>query len=669
MNNSKLGLTHKVVILTMLIVAIVMTSTTGVIYFQNAEALERQGMALTESVRIGMENALTARATAEEILDQEMLGQAHIISLLHAKGTSYEELKQLAERSGLDEFWITDEKGKTILTNMAPAVDFSFGDDPEGQAYEFMSLLSGKSEEVSQPAMIRDVDGKFYKFVGVSGWDRSAIVQVGRDGQRLAQLENEVGVQPLIEQMTGHLGQQILLTALVDEAGSITASSDPQYTIISSELLNKMNEVGQAQAIASLQGKYNNESVTYYMTSLSNGQKMILAVSQELLTTTRNISLIAQGAGLVFSFLILYVLISRVVKPVKQIRDSLLDISQGEGDLTKRIDVTTKDEIGQSAHAFNLMLSHIQQMVRQIKQQSDAVVHSSAALVAVSDQSKVASEQIAQTMQDIAEGSHQQLTMVEHNSTVIVNMNEQSNQVVVDIQSITASADETSEKAAKGNEAIQSAIGQVQSIGTIVHQLSALMNQLGDRSSKIGEITQLISGISQQTNLLALNAAIEAARAGEHGRGFAVVAGEVRKLAEQSSQATEQITELISGIQAETQTAIESMNIVTKEVDEGVDIMETAEAAFYEIRQSFDNVSLQIQNASAAFLDMTTGIHQLQASMKGIVEVAEHAASGTENVSAAAQEQLASMEEVTASSEALTEIAGQLKQLTDQFKV
>src|SRR5690606_1957857 len=105
--------------------------------------------------------------------------------------------------SGLDEVWITDDKGQTRLTNMAPEVDFNFGADPEGQAYEFMDILSGKAKEVSQAAMIRDVDGELYKFVGVSGWNEPAIVQVGRDGQMLLQLEEQVGVTPLIEQMAG----------------------------------------------------------------------------------------------------------------------------------------------------------------------------------------------------------------------------------------------------------------------------------------------------------------------------------------------------------------------------------------------------------------------------------------------------------------------------------
>jgi len=664
----RLGLTHKVILLTMLIITVVLTSTTSVIYVQNAKALERQGLALTEAVRVGMENAVTARQTAEVILDKEMIGQSYIISLLHSKGTSYDELKQLAEVSGLDEFWITDDKGQTILTNMSPTVDFNFGDDPEGQAYEFMDILSGKTKEVSQEAMIRDVDGKLYKFVGVAGWNEPAIVQVGRDGQMLLQLEEQVGVQPLIEQMSGQLGQEILLTMLVNKSGDIVASSDASYDVVPPELLEKIDETKATQTISSLKGKYNKEQVTYYATSLSNGQAMVLAISSELLTNTKTISIIAVIGGLLVSFLIIYVVIGRAVRPVQQIRNSLIDISSGEGDLTKRVEINSKDEIGQSAQAFNQMISRIQQLVKQIKQQSDFVVDSSGALATISDQSKNASEQIAQSMQSIADGSHQQLIMVEHNSQVLAKMNQQSQQITLDIQSINGAASETVEKADQGNVAIQVAIGQVQSISSIVQSLAQSLNQLGEHSSKIGEITGIISGISQQTNLLALNAAIEAARAGEHGKGFAVVASEVRKLAEQSSGATEQINELINGIQVEMESAIGSMSEVTREVDEGIDRMGTAGSSFHNIHQSLSGVSQQINHASTAFLELVEGIHQLEASMKGIVEVAEQAASGTQNVSAAAHQQLASMQEVSASSEALTQVADQLKKLTDQFK-
>lgn len=104
MKNIRFGLKYKVIILTMLIVAVVMITTSVIIYFQNARALEMQGLALTEAVRIGMENATKARVTSEKILDKEMTGQSVIISLLHSKGTSYEELKELSQRSGLDEF-------------------------------------------------------------------------------------------------------------------------------------------------------------------------------------------------------------------------------------------------------------------------------------------------------------------------------------------------------------------------------------------------------------------------------------------------------------------------------------------------------------------------------------------------------------------------------------
>ncbi len=178
------------------------------------------------------------------------------------------------------------------------------------------------------------------------------------------------------------------------------------------------------------------------------------------------------------------------------------------------------------------------------------------------------------------------------------------------------------------------------------------MNQLAVTSREIGQIIEVITQISQQTNLLSLNASIEAARAGEHGRGFAVVAGEVKKLAEQSSNSAGQITELVNAIRDEIDKAQQSMQSATDEVTVGIKVVHTAGGLFSEIERFVNEVSSQVQEVSAAAEQISVGTVQVVQSIEEIASVAQATASGSQNVSAATQEQLASMEQISSSSSA-----------------
>jgi methyl-accepting chemotaxis protein len=192
---------------------------------------------------------------------------------------------------------------------------------------------------------------------------------------------------------------------------------------------------------------------------------------------------------------------------------------------------------------------------------------------------------------------------------------------------------------------------------------------LGERSVQIGQIVDTISGIAGQTNLLALNAAIEAARAGEQGRGFAVVADEVRKLAEQSQDATKQIADLIQEIQGETDKAVVAMNQGTHEVKVGTEVVSVAGQAFGEITLLITQVSDQIQDISAAIQQVTSGSQLIVSSVQDIDGISKKVAEEAETVSAATEEQSASMEEIAASSQSLAKMARDLEAAVSKFTV
>jgi methyl-accepting chemotaxis protein len=206
-------------------------------------------------------------------------------------------------------------------------------------------------------------------------------------------------------------------------------------------------------------------------------------------------------------------------------------------------------------------------------------------------------------------------------------------------------------------------------INVNVTQLSDVIKSLGNRSKEISNITKVISDIASQTNLLALNAAIEAARAGENGKGFAVVADEVRKLAEQSSQSSQQISELIFAIQEETTVAVKSMEETAKEVSDGISLVGTAGESFKLIQNAIQDVSNQVEEVSVAMEQMSVGAEQVIEAINKVSEIAEESAAGSQTVAASAEELAASSEEVTSSSTNLANIAEELQTTISKFKI
>ncbi|GAX90274.1 methyl-accepting chemotaxis protein [Effusibacillus lacus] len=364
---------------------------------------------------------------------------------------------------------------------------------------------------------------------------------------------------------------------------------------------------------------------------------------------------------------LMYFIVRSITRPLAALTSASEKIS--EGYLNERIDVNSRDELGQLGLSFNKMADSLRTVLVEVNQTATQLAASAEELSASADQTSKATEQIASTIQEVAYGTEQQVQSVEQSVRTVNEMSTGIQQIAVNAQNVSATAIEASGISADGVQAIQTAIRQMESIHQTVTSLAQVVTELGDRSQEIGQIVGVITGIAEQTNLLALNAAIEAARAGEHGRGFAVVADEVRKLAEQSAQSAQQIGQLIATIQDETSKAVQSMDSATKEVAAGIGVVNAAGTSFEQIQNSVDTVVDQIQHVSAASQQMSVGAQQVVKAIDSIEEVTETTAAGAQNVSAAAEEQLASMEEITASASALTNMAEELQKLVQKFKL
>lgn len=369
--------------------------------------------------------------------------------------------------------------------------------------------------------------------------------------------------------------------------------------------------------------------------------------------------------GIITAFLI----IRSIIKPLQLMNSRLKEISEGEGDLTQHIAVSTKDELGEMATSFNLMIDKLRELVRQVAINAEQVAAASQQLSASSEETTRATEQIASNLQEVAVGTDRQVKSVKETSNTIMALSTSVGQISSSSEIVNNTTILASEKANEGNTVVTTVVSQMNDINDTVKNLSERVITLGARSREINKIIGAITGIAEQTNLLALNAAIEAARAGEHGKGFAVVADEVRKLAEQSAVSAQQISQLITTIQSDTEQTVLSMEDTTTKVADGIKLVHDAGSTFQQIQQAVLEVSSQIQEVTAAVQELSSGSEQIVQSVSLIAEASDVAAAGTQSMSAATEEQLAAMEEIAASSSSLSKMAEELQEIVGKFKV
>ena len=392
-----------------------------------------------------------------------------------------------------------------------------------------------------------------------------------------------------------------------------------------------------------------------------------MAYSEDVFSGVKTTTLIALVIVVILSIITLVLLLRSIKRSVDTILDGARHIAGG--DLRSKIELDGDDEFAHIAHQLNTMVESMQKMIRKIKTTATDVAGSSEELTANANQSAQVTQSVAQSITEVAEAAEKQADIVHKSNETIEEFQKGLEEAITNQRHAREQTQATAEKAAEGNAFVQSTVEQMNSIAQTVQQTSEIVSKLGERSKEIGNIVEIISNISGQTNLLALNAAIEAARAGEHGRGFAVVAEEVRKLAEESQNASQKISELIQSIQDETDQAVASMEEGRREAEKGKENVTATGESFSEILQMVEDVKKASLVVSDHVLHLrenmgtiVNGMTEVDASAKGI-------GSESQNVSAATEEQAAGMEEIASSSRSLANMANDLQTETDQFKV
>jgi len=342
-----------------------------------------------------------------------------------------------------------------------------------------------------------------------------------------------------------------------------------------------------------------------------------------------------------FGLILLGVAMARgIIKPLENMRRAIVTVAT-ENDFTNRAAVTTRDEAGQTALAFNQLIEQVQGSLREVLDNANQIA-------SAAHQAADASQHVSEASDNQSESASAMAAAIEQMTVSITHINESTRDALQRARDAGEAANSGAETIARTNREMAEIAKTAQSAGQNI-------NDVNVQSSKISMMVQVIKEVADQTNLLALNAAIEAARAGEQGRGFAVVADEVRKLAERTAMSTTEISKVVESMQSSTRNAVSGMDSVIVRVETGHQLSDQAAERVSAIQESARQVSSAINDISAALNEQNSVAHEIARQVETVAQMSEENSVAAKNTSRIAQ--------------ALDQFSSALRQTADHFKV
>ena len=328
---------------------------------------------------------------------------------------------------------------------------------------------------------------------------------------------------------------------------------------------------------------------------------------------------------LLTSAVIVFTIQRLLTTPLKRIVDAMDDIATGEGDLTKRIDIDSNDELGQLSQSFNAFVENIQSIIRKCNSTTEQVLNES--------------DDVSNMVQNFSQNVNEQKGYIEQIAAAATQMTQTIHGISDNAQMALDYATKANTESSEGSQLANNAAKLMDDLSTDVSRASDVVSELHANSSSIAEVLAVIKSIAEQTNLLALNAAIEAARAGEQGRGFAVVADEVRTLASRTQDSTGDIEAIIAKLQTSASNAVNAMSVGKEKTQQGVTLISTVNDKLSEINQAISLIEQQSNETALATREQASASDEITQQTVAVHEIADSTVNQTQTIAAKSESQ------------------------------